>query len=142
MEISFLICLTQYSKTVIMGTNVVPILTMVLGSKEDAEYWKSIIIDTYTYGTQVAFMDLFTYKSDRFRKSGKFDIYIFLKGQNKYIYIPQKSYHRKLTIKNYVLIKRRRYVKYNTEKYNELKLRNKFFDRLRNRGFRKYLLTK
>ena len=35
-----------------------------------------------------------------------------------------------------------RYVKYNSEKLGFLKLRNKFFDRLRNRGFRKYFLTK
>ena len=33
-------------------------------------------------------------------------------------------------------------MKYNTEKCNYLKLRNKFFDRLSNRGFRKLLLTK
>ena len=34
------------------------------------------------------------------------------------------------------------YVKYNSEKLCFLKLRNKFFDRLRNRGFRIYYLTK
>ena len=120
------------------------------GSRQDVEYWiaefnklvQSIIIDKYTYGTQVAFMDLFIYKSDRFRKYGKYDINIFQKAQNKYVYIPQKSYHRKHTIKNYVLNELRRYVKYNTEKCNYLKLRNKFFDRLRNRGFRKHLLKK
>ena len=33
-------------------------------------------------------------------------------------------------------------MKYNSEKCNYLKLRNKFFDRLRNRGFRKHLLKK
>ena len=36
----------------------------------------------------------------------------------------------------------KRYVKYNSEKLWFLKLRNKFFDRLRNRGFRIYYLTK
>ena len=103
---------------------------------------QSIIIDKYAYRTQVAFMDLFIYKSDRFRKSGKFDINMFQKEQNKYIYIPQKSYHRKHTIKKYVLNELRCYVKYNTEKCNYLKLRNKFFNRLRNRGFHKHLLIK
>ena len=33
-------------------------------------------------------------------------------------------------------------MKYNTEKCNYLKLRNKFIDLLRNRGFLKYLLAK
>ena len=36
----------------------------------------------------------------------------------------------------------KRYIKYNSDKLGYLKLRNKFFDRLRNRGFRKYLLSK
>ena len=35
----------------------------------------------------------------------------------------------------------KRYIKYNSEKLNFLKLRNKFFDRLRNRGFRRYTLS-
>ena len=46
------------------------------------------------------------------------------------------------TIKNYVLNELKRYIKYNSEKLGFLKLRNKFFDRLRNRGFKKYSLTK
>jgi len=41
-----------------------------------------------------------------------------------------------------VLNELKRYIKYNSEKLNFLKLRNKFFDRLRNRGFRKYTLSK
>ena len=42
------------------------------------------------------------------------------------------------TIKNYVLNKLKRYIKYNYEKLGFLKLRNKFFERLRNQDFRKY----
>jgi len=41
-----------------------------------------------------------------------------------------------------VLNELKRYIKYNSEKLNFLKLRNKFFDRLRNRGFRRYTLSK
>ena len=48
----------------------------------------------------------------------------------------------KHTIKNYVLNELKRYIKYNSEKLGFLKLWNKFFDRLRNQGFRKYSLTK
>ena len=36
----------------------------------------------------------------------------------------------------------KRYVEYNSEKIWFYKLQNKFFDRLRNRGFRKYGLSK
>ena len=75
-------------------------------------------------------------------KSFFFDIKIYQKEQNLYAYIPQKSFHRKHTIKHYVLNELKRYIKYNSEKLGFLKLRNKFFDRLRNQGFRKYSLTK
>ena len=87
-------------------------------------------------------MDLIIFKGNRFHEKGFFDIKIYQKEQNLYAYIPQKSFHRKHAIKNYVLNELKRYVKYNSEKLGFLKLRNKFFDRLRNRGFRKYSLTK
>ena len=87
-------------------------------------------------------MDLVIYKGNRFYEKGFFDIKVYQKEQNLYAYIPQKSNHRRHTIKNYVLNELKRYIKYNSEKLNFLKLRNKFFDRLRNRGFRKYTLSK
>ena len=87
-------------------------------------------------------MDIVVYKGNRFFTTGFFDIKLFQKEQNKYAYIPQKSNHRKHTLKNYVLNELKRYVKFNSNKLLFLKLRNKFFDRLRNRGFKKYSLTK
>ena len=120
------------------------------GSKSDVEYWiaefnklvKSIEIDKYKYGPKVEFMDIVIFKGGRFFKNGFFDIKLFQKEQNKYAYIPQKSNHRKHTIKNYVLNELKRYVKFNSNKLTFLRLRNKFFDRLRNRGFAKYKLGK
>ena len=120
------------------------------GSKTDVEYWimefnkleKSIEIDKYTYGPKVEYMDIVIYKGDRFFKNGFFDIKIFQKQQNKYAYIPQKSNHKKHTIKNYVLNELKRYIKFNSNKLAYLRLRNKFFDRLRNRGFKKLNLSK
>ena len=64
------------------------------------------------------------------------------KQQNKYAYIPQKSNHRKHTIKNYVLNELKRYIKFNSNKLGFLRLQNKFFNSLKNRGFRKYGLSK
>ena len=114
------------------------------GSKTDVEYWimefnkleKSIEIDKYTYGPKVEYMDIVIYKGDRFLKNGFFNIKFFQKQQNKYAYIPQKSNHKKHTIKNYVLNELKRYIKFNSNKLAYLRLRNKFFDRLRNRGLR------
>ena len=58
------------------------------------------------------------------------------------MYIPFRSFHQKHTIKNYVWGELKRYVRYNTEEKNFAKLRTRFFLRLRNRGFKKYLLKK
>ena len=55
------------------------------------------------------------------------------------MYIPYRSFHQRHTIKNYVWGELKRYVRDNTEKK---KLSVRFFLRLRNRGFRKYTLTK
>ena len=54
--------------------------------------------------------------------------------------IPFRSFHQRHTIKNYVWGELKRYVRYNTEEKNFTKLKTRFFLRLRNRGFRKYLL--
>jgi len=77
---------------------------------------KSIEIDKYTDGPKVEYMDIVIYKGDRFFKNGFFGIKIFQKQQNKYAYIPQKSNHKKHTIKNYVLNELKRYIKFNSNK--------------------------
>ena len=56
--------------------------------------------------------------------------------------IPFRSFHQKHTIKNIVWGELKRYVRYNTEEKNFKKLRCRFFLRLRNRGFKKYVLSK
>ena len=58
------------------------------------------------------------------------------------MYIPFRSFHQRHTIKNYVWGELKRYVRYNTEGKNFTKLKTRFFLRLRNRGFKKYLLKK
>ena len=97
-----------------------------------------IKIDKFKYGSKVEYMDLVIFKGNRFHQKGLFDIKIFQKEQNLYAYIPKKSNHKKHTFKNLEVNELKRYVKYNSEKLGFYKLRNNFFDRLRNRGFRKY----
>ena len=58
------------------------------------------------------------------------------------MYIPAKSGHVSHTIKNYVLGELKRYIRYNSLKITFLKIRTKFFSRLRNRGFKKVWLRK
>ena len=87
-------------------------------------------------------MDLFIYKGESFYSDGKLSISIHQKETNKFMYIPYRSFHQNHTIKNYVWGELRRYVRYNTEEKNFKKLWVRFFLRLRNRGFRKYMLSK
>ena len=119
-------------------------------NKTEFEYWVSkfnllrdtITIDKFSYGDSVDFMDLHIYKADNFASTGKFDISIFQKKSNKYMYIPAKSGHAKHTIKNFILNELSRYVRYNTVKTSFLRIRNKFYARLRNRGYKKVQLKR
>ena len=83
----------------------------------------------------------FIYKGDAFYSDGKRPISIHQKETNKFMYIPNQSFHQRHTIKNYVWGELKRYVRYNTEGKNFKKLRTRFSLRLRNRGFRKYVLS-
>jgi len=119
-------------------------------NKIEFEYWVSefnllrdtITIDKFSYGDSVDFMDLHIYKADDFASKGKFDISIFQKKCNKYMYIPAKSGHAKHTIKNFISSELKRYVRFNTVKLGFLRIRNKFYARLRNRGYSKVQLKR
>ena len=84
----------------------------------------------------------YIYKADKFYKSGFLDFKIFQKDINRYMYIPSKSGHTSHTIKNYVLGKIKRYIRYNSLKLSFLKIRTQFFSRLRNHGFKKLWLRR
>ena len=58
------------------------------------------------------------------------------------MYITFWSFHQRHTVKNFVWGKLKRYVRYNMEEKHFKKLRTRFFVRLRNRGFKKYVLSK
>jgi hypothetical protein len=89
------------------------------GRKKDVEYWinqfnglrKTITINKWIFGDHVEFMDLYIYKGNKFFTSGFLDFKIFQKDVNRYMYIPCKSGHVSLTIKNYVLGEIKRYIK-------------------------------
>ena len=87
-------------------------------------------------------MDLYIYKGNKLYDIGLLDFKIHQKEINRYMYIPYKSGHVSHTIKNYVLGEIKRYIRYNSLKLTFLKIRTKFFSRLRNRGFKKAWLRK
>ena len=89
-------------------------------NKNEFELWvdefnllrESITIDKFKYGNQVDFMDLFVFKGDSFLDNGKFDISVFQKEENKYMYIPATSGHQQHTINNFILGELHRYVRF------------------------------
>ena len=87
-------------------------------------------------------MDLFVFKGESFLDNGKFEVSVFQKEENKYMYIPATSGHQKHTINNFIIGELRRYVRFNTIKKNFLKIKRKFFTRLRNRGHTKIFLAR
>jgi len=117
------------------------------GAKKDVEYWikqfnslrKTIKIDKWSFGNSAEYMDIYIYKGEKFFSTGLLDFRIFQKEINRYMYIPAKSGHVSHTIKNYVLGELKRYIRYNSLKLTFLKIRTKFFSRLRNRGFKKVI---
>ena len=102
---------------------------------------ENILIDKWKFGNNVAFMDLHIFKGENFYNGGKLSIKVYQKPENKYMYIPYKSAHPRHTIKNYVIGELKRYVRVNTEELNFLKIKNRFFLRMRNRGFNKIKLS-
>ena len=120
------------------------------GNKNDVKYWidqfnslrKTITIDIFFFGNHVEFMDLYIYKGEKFYMSGILDFKIFQKEVNGYMYIPYKSGHVSHTIKNYVVGKIKRYIRYNLPKLSFFKIRTQFFSRLKNCGFKKIWLRR
>ena len=90
------------------------------GNKSDFEYW----ITEFNLLRE-------TIKGDDFFLFGKLDISVFQKEENKYMYIPSKSGHQKHTIRNFILGELRRYVRICTQELSFVRVKNKFFRRLR-----------
>ena len=123
---------------------------VIKGLKSDVEYFvhqynslvQSIKIDKIEFGDQVHFLDLCIYKGDRFFALGKFDMKLYQKEENIYAYIPFKSVHQDHTIVNFVIEELHRYVKCNSNKLYFLKDKLSFYNRLRDRGYKKTFLNK
>ena len=109
--------------------------------KEFNNLRENIFIDKWQFGNKVAFMDLEIFKGKNFYICVKLSIKVYYKPENNYMYIPYKSAHPRHTIKNYIIGELKRYAQVNTEELNFLKIKNRFFLRIRNRGFKKNKLS-
>ena len=76
------------------------------------------------------------------RKQENWTFLFFKRNRINILYIPAKSGHAQHTVKNFITSELKRYVRYNTVKSSFCKIRNKFYIRLRNRGYEKVKLKR
>lgn len=101
----------------------------------------TIHCSTYTISDRDGvFLDLFIFKSFRFQTTNQFDVKIYQKPQNKYLYLPPNSFHPKAVFKSYISAELDRYRTYcnNDEDYKEIS--DLFYTRLIARGYNKMFL--
>jgi hypothetical protein len=111
-------------------------------SKELLEQFISILnnlrptikITTETSNSQINFLDITIFKGKLFKENNRFDIKVFQKPINKYVYLPPTSYHSKNVFK-FITGELRRYriICNNDSDYEEIK--TLFRTRLEQRGY-------
>ena len=86
-----------------MGTNKTPILANIYLAKLEKLLLEVLCLAHFFFEKPLALinilMDLFIYNGDYFEESGKFDVSIYQKRENKYVYITAKSGHAKAPLK-------------------------------------------
>ena len=87
-------------------------------------------------------MDLEIFKGSRFDGSGKLDINLHQKKENKFLYLPDHSGLEIHSINNLVVGELKRYVRSNTKEVNVLGNKIKSYGRLLDRGFKKWKPTR
>jgi hypothetical protein len=87
------------------------------------------------------FLDLEIYKGTRFNKEGKFDLKVYQKPQNKYLYLTPNSFHSKSVFPAFIVSELNRYrlCCNNDTEFNEVKLA--FYKRLVARGYEDTFLS-
>ena len=95
----------------------------------------SLEYNCITSDDSVEFLDCVIYKGERFQTTGCFDIRVHQKITNKYIYIPYNSHHTIHNKKAWIKAELSRYIRNTSSHVEYIKLKIKFYNRLRERGY-------
>lgn len=87
------------------------------------------------------FLDLTIFKGSRFANDNRFDVKIYQKPQNKYLYLPPNSFHPKAVFSSFISAEIDRYRTYCNNNDDYVHICKLFFDRLVARGYDKTFLT-
>jgi hypothetical protein len=102
-----------------------------------AQNYENDIKFTYVYSkTSLDILDLTFYI-----KNGRLEFKTYQKSINKYLYLSPFSHHHPSIIKGFIKGELNRYKITNSERENELLMKNLFFNRLLNRGYTTKYLT-
>ena len=120
------------------------------GDLEDVKYFvkcfnsltKTIVLDITYEGNYVVFMDLVIFKGKRFTECNLLDIKVYQKELNIYSYIPFTSEHPAHVHYNFIKGEIKRYIRFNSNEVYFWQIIEKFFMRLRNRGYSRLFLCK
>jgi hypothetical protein len=80
-------------------------------------------------------MDLEFFKGPRFRATGYFDMKVYQKPMNSYLYIPPFSAHTRINYLSVILSELKRYCIYCTAIEDYLLFKNLYYERLLQRGY-------
>jgi hypothetical protein len=102
---------------------------------------KTIHCSSYTIDDKEGvFLDLTIFKGTRFHAMQRFDIKVFQKPQNKYLYLPPNSFHSKSVYTAFISAELDRYRTYCNNDADYIDIRDKFHERLVARGYTKEFL--
>lgn len=113
------------------------------GSKASLEDWlrafneilPEIKITWSISENELDFLDLHIFKGERFQNTNILDVSTFQKKMNKYLYVPSLSYHTTPCKKGFITSELKRYVLRSSSEALFGTVRQRFYDRLRGRGY-------
>jgi hypothetical protein len=91
--------------------------------------------DFVTHPTEAAFLDLHIHKGSRFETSSIFDLSVHQKKMNLYLYIPFNSFHTDAMKRSFIQTELMRYIRNSSDLKEYGKLKEIFYQRLRDRGY-------
>jgi hypothetical protein len=100
----------------------------------------TISIDFITSDSNGTILDITLKKGIRFQNNGYFDISLFQKHCNKYLYIPPFSYHQKSVFKGFITSELKRYRIHCSNDSEFAHCKSEFYSRLLARGYNKSFL--
>ena len=100
----------------------------------------NIKVDFVISDTTGVILDITIFKGRRFNTSGHFDISLFQKSCNKYLYLPSFSFHRETIFSGFINSELQRIRLHCTDDIDFFRFKHQFYIHLTHRGYRKHFL--